>query len=259
MINSIVKYVRGIVTANQGTQGTNTSPWYANLRNAAGTEIATATTPARIDPTGTTSQPVIGNVASASADSGNPVKIGGVYNSADIALTNGQRGDIQLDDLGRIRVIDAWSHYARRGKAFFATSQLVTSGGTAETAYFLVKNPNGSGKNILLDKVTMAAPQSGGTIYKFYMNPTVTLNGTALTITGGRQTGQNTAVATIFRLPTVTANGTMFAAIDMPTGATKEIDFDTSKWIEPNNSLLITATQSLLGGTSGIDLQFVEE
>lgn len=46
------------VTANQGTQGTSTSPWYVNLRNASGTEEGTAASPLRIDPTGTTSQPV---------------------------------------------------------------------------------------------------------------------------------------------------------------------------------------------------------
>lgn len=40
---------------------------------------------------------VVGNVASGATDSGNPVKIGGVYNSTQPTLTNGQRGDVQLD------------------------------------------------------------------------------------------------------------------------------------------------------------------
>lgn len=34
------------VTANQGTQGTSTSPWYVNLRSQNGTELATLTNPA---------------------------------------------------------------------------------------------------------------------------------------------------------------------------------------------------------------------
>lgn len=38
-----------------------------------------------------------GNVASAATDSGNPVKVGGRYNSSGITLTNGQRGDLQLN------------------------------------------------------------------------------------------------------------------------------------------------------------------
>lgn len=43
---------------------------------------------------------VQGNVASAAADSGNPVKIGGIYNTTRPTFTNGQRGDGQLDARG---------------------------------------------------------------------------------------------------------------------------------------------------------------
>lgn len=46
-------------------------------------------------------QAVGGNAASGSADSGNPVKVGGVFNTALPTLTNGQRGDMQFDVNGR--------------------------------------------------------------------------------------------------------------------------------------------------------------
>lgn len=45
---------------------------------------------------------VVGNVASGAADSGNPIKIGGVYNTAPPTLTNGQRGNIQLGATGAV-------------------------------------------------------------------------------------------------------------------------------------------------------------
>lgn len=79
---------------------------HANLRNTAGTEVGTAAAPVRVDPTGTTTQPVssTGNVASGATDSGNPVKIGGKYNSTLPTLTDGQRGDAQLDVNGRVKV-----------------------------------------------------------------------------------------------------------------------------------------------------------
>lgn len=38
-----------------------------------------------------------GGVASGATDSGNPVKVGGVYNTTAPTLTNGQRGDAQMD------------------------------------------------------------------------------------------------------------------------------------------------------------------
>ncbi|HSV48361.1 MAG TPA: hypothetical protein VLJ58_21410 [Ramlibacter sp.] len=45
-----------------------------------------------------------GSVASGAADSGNPVKAGGKYNLSLPVYTDGQRGDLQLDASGRVRV-----------------------------------------------------------------------------------------------------------------------------------------------------------
>lgn len=57
----------------------------------------------KVDGSGTT-LPVGGDVANAAADSGNPIKVGGRYNSTAPTLTNGQRGDIQLDPQGGQKV-----------------------------------------------------------------------------------------------------------------------------------------------------------
>lgn len=45
---------------------------------------------------------VQGTVAAGATDSGNPVKIGGVYNATLPTLTDGQRGDLQLNNKGGI-------------------------------------------------------------------------------------------------------------------------------------------------------------
>jgi len=45
-----------------------------------------------------------GNVVSGATDAGNPVKVGGVYNSTEPTLTSGQRGDLQLDKAGAVSV-----------------------------------------------------------------------------------------------------------------------------------------------------------
>jgi hypothetical protein len=47
---------------------------------------------------------VQGAVASAAADSGNPLKVGGKYNASPITLTDGNRGDAQLDVNGYLKV-----------------------------------------------------------------------------------------------------------------------------------------------------------
>ncbi len=48
--------------------------------------------------------PVAGTIASGATDSGNPVKVGGVYNAVAPTLTDGQRGDLQLTVGGRLNV-----------------------------------------------------------------------------------------------------------------------------------------------------------
>lgn len=59
--------------------------------------------PMRTDANG--NQTTVGTVASGATDSGNPVKVGGVYNSTKPTLTNGQRGDMQLDTRGGLHTV----------------------------------------------------------------------------------------------------------------------------------------------------------
>jgi hypothetical protein len=50
-------------------------------------------------------QKMVGNIASGSADAGAPVKVGGIYNTTLPTLTNGLRGDLQLDTNGNLRTL----------------------------------------------------------------------------------------------------------------------------------------------------------
>lgn len=50
---------------------------------------------------------IISGAASGATDSGNPVKIGGVYNSSAPTFTTGQRGDIQIDANGNLKTTEA--------------------------------------------------------------------------------------------------------------------------------------------------------
>jgi len=47
---------------------------------------------------------ITGNVSSGAADSGNPIKIGGVFNTTPPLLTTGQRGNAQADNRGSLFV-----------------------------------------------------------------------------------------------------------------------------------------------------------
>lgn len=111
----------GVVQANETSggslpAGSATAANQTNVQSAPGTPQTTANTiqgnasgiPLPITGTIAATQSgvwqVVGNVASLSADSGNPIKMGGVYNTSSPAPTNGQRIDMQMDGLGDVNV-----------------------------------------------------------------------------------------------------------------------------------------------------------
>lgn len=83
-------------------------------------------------PAAGSTQQVVGNVASGVADSGNPVKVGGVYNSTLPTFTTGQRSDIQTDARGAIRAQLVGATIA--GVDAIANSALISGGNSGNQA-----------------------------------------------------------------------------------------------------------------------------
>lgn len=95
--------VSGTVTATPtGTQ--NVDPVANTIGLATGAKQDLLLTELQLKADLTETQPVGGNVASGAADSGNPVKTAGVYNSTKPTFTTGQRGDAQLTTRGAMIV-----------------------------------------------------------------------------------------------------------------------------------------------------------
>lgn len=81
------------------------------------------------DPPAGTGLAVCGNVNSGSADSGSPVKVAGKYNATAPTLSDGNRGDLQLDASGNLKV----SSLPGDGtKATYRASYSVTFSGTCD-------------------------------------------------------------------------------------------------------------------------------
>lgn len=123
---------------------------HVNLRNVAGTEIGTSGTPIRTDPTGASSQPVnnstasslnaqvVGDVANAAADGGNPVKIGGVGRTTNpTAVTDGQRVNAMFDKLGKQVTVGALRALKGKQKTTITSSTSETTIVTAVASTFL--------------------------------------------------------------------------------------------------------------------------
>lgn len=90
---------------------------------------------------------VAGDVASGSADSGNPVKIGGRNNSTLPTLSDGQRGDLQLGTRGSVRT-ELWSANSSTALHVVAdNADAVTPSATARNLQIVSRNSVFNGTN----------------------------------------------------------------------------------------------------------------
>lgn len=131
---------------------------------SAGTESGTAGSPLRTDPTGTTPQPVsqttasnlnaqiVGNVANAATDSGNPVKVGAVFNSTLPTVANGQRSNLQSTQFGELAISNRNKYTNIAGAA---TTQVKTGAGKLHT---IVINATANATVTVYDNTSSAAP-----------------------------------------------------------------------------------------------------
>lgn len=98
-----------------------------------------------LNPDGTTYLPGQGNVAGGTTDSGNPIKVGGVYNTALPTYTNGQRTDLQSGTRGGLHV-NIMSKDGTTGAACTALSEPISTTSVALycQAFGYVYNTTGS-------------------------------------------------------------------------------------------------------------------
>jgi len=98
----------GTVTIDQTTPGTTNGVSVAQLGtgtiNTGNGTAGTGTLRVSVASDSTGALIANGGIASGAADSGNPVKVGGRYNSTPPTLTNGQRGDLQLNASGAVKI-----------------------------------------------------------------------------------------------------------------------------------------------------------
>lgn len=201
-----------------------------------------------------TAQPaqVIGNIAAGATDSGNPVKVGGVYHVTLPTLTDGQRGDIQLDNRSIQMINNAYALSASidsvnigdgtntinvsavaSKNGFYVTSQNPTGSAVPANAFYIGVN-NGSNLSGLV------APFNG--------------DGTNATGAGIAVGGYmfNGSTWDRLRIPskffTITATASGDNAIWTPTSGKK---FRLMGW-----SLQATAEVAISGGAADLDVIF---
>lgn len=130
-----------------------------------------------------------------------------------------------------------------QGRAFTATSGVVTVSGTSETTLLYVKNPSSSPYPWCLFLSKFVNQTAGHTaIFNFYYNPTVSANGTAAPINNLRNNPNTPASSVqVFTAPTASPLGTFVFAVGV---GNVEVPSQLPLIVDPGESLLITTTVS---------------
>jgi len=164
--------------------------------------------------------------------------------------------------------------YARWGCLYSANVDPFSLGATSEQPIFLMLNASSSLKLARFRRWILGAPifQAPGTlgtvagtdnIYRFYLNPTISANGSSVTVNNMRQTAKNliSATLTAFKQPTISANGTLIMSLDVITGGSSPfvIEDNFSRWLEPGNNLLVTAQQNNNSNKVSLYAEYMEE
>lgn len=111
-VSSLDNMGSAVVYSSSWGPGMNNHPWVMNVAGAQCARLRasayTSGTVAITVDTGVGTSVLwtvpTGNVASGSADSGNPIKVGGRYNLTPLTLTDGARADLQLDGAGQLKI-----------------------------------------------------------------------------------------------------------------------------------------------------------
>jgi hypothetical protein len=140
---------------------------HVNLRNATGTEIGTSGTPVRVDPTGTTAQPVSGTVTVTQGTASN-LKV-------DLSGTGANTTALKVDGSAVTQPVSG-TVTANAGSGTFAVSGTVTA--NAGTGTFTVGQATGTNLHMVCD----SGCTPGGS---FSDNSAFTAGSTAINITGG--------------------------------------------------------------------------
>ena len=120
-----------------------------------------------------------------------------------------------------------------------------TDFGKTENDFILISNPAGSGKinrtyNYLLSIGLAGGAQSLKSTFRFYAAPTITANGTPVTVTKIKSDGAFSSVMNVYSSPTISARGTLLNTLPFTQGVFIH-NLELSRYILEGSNLLITA------------------
>jgi hypothetical protein len=150
---------------------------------------------------------------------------------------------------GSLNTKSADSNLADTDKIFQICETITITGGGTENNFLLIKNPSGSGKKIKIIDLTLGFSNTVSVlaVFKLYASPTITTNGTSLTIKPGRiGAGTPSSAMQAYSTPTISVRGTEYINLMVSGGSniasSYHLDVDQSIIVDENYNILITGT-----------------
>jgi len=190
-----------------------------------------------------------------------------VDESQEIIIRDGTTSDYELkiNSDGSVNTVDASSSLADQDKVFQIAETINITGGGTENNFLLLKNPSGSGKRLKIIDITIGFTNTVNVMatFKLYASPTITTNGTALTIKPGR-IGASTPSSVIqaYSTPTISARGSEYLNFMVTGGpnapSSYHIEVDQSIIVDANYNILLTGTPDGTNRNVLITIRWVE-
>lgn len=188
----------------------------------------------------------------------------GAVTTAAPTYSTGTTQALSLDTSGNLRVNinaatsdSATESYTTQGEGFSIATGLINAASTgSDNPLLLVNNPNASGKTLYLNDIVLGISTTNRAVnFQVFATPTVTANGSAVTIVNNSIGNATASVATIFTLPSVSASGSLLRSfangqntLAFPYAINGAIQ------IPPNHKLLITGNPS--ANTTSVAISF---
>lgn len=196
-----------------------------------------------------------------------------VYNSSAPSLSDTQAATLQLTSAGLLKVDAAissssvasktyWQQCVEAGRGFYVTTNFISISGTAETNFMLLRNASGSGKTVRIHQIHIgvrATVTGDNARIRIYRDPTVTANGSALTVRPILKSAPISAVMTAYTAPTTSALGTLLITRTLTQAWMDTMNLDETFYIQQNEIILFTIQPANTGKDHNIMIWFEEE
>jgi hypothetical protein len=173
--------------------------------------------------------------------------------------------ELEVNSDGSINTKSLIASLTDSDKSFGISTSITITGGGTENDFLLIRNPSQSGKQLKFDTISVGFNNTVSVMasFKIYATPTITSNGTAVTINPGR-IGASVPASSInvYSTPTISSRGTEYANFMVTggpnSGSSYRFNVDQTIIVDPGYSLLITGTPDGINRNLLLTLRWIE-